>query len=114
MGAPEGAQPSTKLASVPERLDHVTIQLDRAPIVISWEECTALRTWMGIHERAGEATKRKFFTVTATSPIQLTPDEKEWLLNFIDTRTQDDAVLDIEMTAGIAALRNALAAEQLD
>jgi hypothetical protein len=93
---------------MPERLDRVTILLKDGPVVISWDERTALLSRMGIHDPAGEGTKRKFSTVGATRPVELTSDEKVWLFEYIEACARPEHELGIELTDGIVALRDAL------
>src|SRR5262245_22505222 len=93
---------SRRVASMPERLDRVTILLTGGPVVISWDERTALLTRMNMHEPAGRTIKTKFSAVGATRPVELTTDEKTWLLNLIDN---------IATTAGIRELGDGLRAD---
>ena len=99
MGAPEGAQPSTKLASVPERLDRVTVPVPMGTHTISWDARETLLAklaqkktvaWLeqeGLEfgvESTAAAIRARFEAVGASRPVELSADERNmlgWLLN---------------------------------
>ena len=92
---------------MPERIDRVTIALREKDVVISWAARDALIDQLPGLE-TGAAIRAIFEGVGASSPVQLTDDQKVELLRVIDVWAEQTDGGYEALSDGIVDLRTAL------
>ena len=92
---------------MPERLDRVTIALDRIDVVLSWAARAALLNELARLE-ARQGIRDAFDAVGATRPVTLTLEEKAELLLAIEQWSEQTAGGFTALPEGIYDLRNGL------
>jgi len=95
---------------VPDRLDKVTIALERGNIFIDWDTRQALMARL-LHVGTRARIRDSFQAVGATSPVELRPGQRAALLQVLDDWFADDDG-SAPMPEELFTLRDALAEEE--
>lgn len=90
---------------MPERIDHVQIQLSRETINLPWESREALLGEIR-HLDSARSTVKAFEAVGTSRPVTLTREDKVLLIEAISVWTRNVTVDDLP--PGVWDLRNAL------
>jgi hypothetical protein len=93
---------------VPERLDHVTVALNRGNVTISWDARQALLTRLQ-HVQSTSRIRASFDSVGATRPVELNPGQKAALVKTLEGWWAEGSGMPIELAVLCDALNQDLA-----
>jgi hypothetical protein len=97
------------VATVPERLDSITIALSLGHVTISWDARQALLSRMQ-HVHDSTSLRASFDAVGASRPVELNPAQRATLLGLLDEWTLDESeAMPTELENLRVALRDDLA-----
>jgi hypothetical protein len=95
---------------MPERLDTITVALDRGDVTLTWETRQQLLDRLQ-HVHDSSNLRATFEAVGATRPVELNPAQRATLLGLLDEWTLHNAN---DMPAELNALQDALTEDLAD